>query len=108
VFLYDADEQDDADVGYDSQFGLEQHEGEQRTHTGGRKRGKNRDRMDEAFIQDAENNVDSGKGSENENQDGGLRILEGLRSALKAGMNGRGHVNLGLRFLDALYGIAER
>src|SRR5882724_6989560 len=63
--------------------------------------------MDKTFVEDAENDVDGGKGRDDENQNRGLRILKGLRCALKTAMHAGRHVNLRLRFLNALDGVAE-
>src|SRR5690348_11429253 len=86
VFLDDADEQNNADQCDEREFGFEKHHGEERADSGGRKRGKNGDGMNKTFIEDAENDVDRCESRDDKNQNGGLRILEGLRGALKTAM----------------------
>ena len=63
--------------------------------------------MNETLVQDSENNVNSENGGDEQNQDRRLRILKGLRGALKAGVDGRRHMKLRLNGLDFLDGVAE-
>ena len=69
VFLDDADEKDDANVGDDGEFRLEEHEGEESADSGGRNCGKDGDWMNETLVQDSENNVDSEYGGDEQDQD---------------------------------------
>ncbi len=69
VFLDDADEKDDANVGDDGEFRLEEHEGEESADSGGRNCGEDGDWMNETLVQDSENNVDSEYGSDEQDQD---------------------------------------
>src|SRR6266576_366139 len=82
VFLDDADQQDDANERDDAKFRATKQEGKDGADSGGRKRGKNRNRMDVAFVQNAENNVNGDDRSQY--QDGliGKRPEEGGRGAL--------------------------
>src|ERR1700722_18314530 len=68
VFLDDADQQNDADDGDDVEVLLEKHEREHGADAGGGKGGDDGQRMDEAFVQDAENDVN--RQERGENQDG--------------------------------------
>ena len=58
VFLDDADQQDDADDGDDAELLAKENQRQKSADAGGRQRGKNGDGMDEAFVQDAEDDVD--------------------------------------------------
>src|SRR5579885_1694179 len=108
ILLDDTDKQNDADQSNEGQLNFEEHQEEERANAGGRNRGKNRDWVNETFVQDAEDDVNGGKRGDDEHEHGGLRILEGLRGALKAAMNRRWHMNLRLRFLNFFHSIAER
>src|SRR6516162_8006289 len=66
ILLDDADQHDDTDDGNDAQIHLEEHEGEQRADAGGREPRENRDWVDEAFVENAEHDVDHDDGRENE------------------------------------------
>ena len=68
VFLDDADEENDADDGDDVEVLFEEHEGEHGADAGGGKRGDDGERVHEAFVEDAENDVD--REERGENQDG--------------------------------------
>ncbi len=65
---------------------VEEHEREQRAHAGRGQRGKNRDGMDEALIEDAENDVDGDQRGKNQQRFVGERILERRRCALEVGL----------------------
>ena len=58
-------------------------EGEQRADAGGRQRGENRDRMDVAFVEDAEHDIDGDQRGENQHRFVGQRCLKRLGGALK-------------------------
>ena len=58
VLLDQADEHDDADKGVDRQLGLEQQQGQQRPETGEGQGGEDGQRVDEALVEDAENDID--------------------------------------------------
>ncbi len=66
VLLHDADEEDDADEGDDAELGVEHEEGEECAHSGGRQGRKDRDGVDVAFIEDAEDDVNRYEGREDE------------------------------------------
>ena len=76
VLLHDADEQDDADDGHHTEILAEEDQREQRAHAGGRQRGENRDRVDEALVQDAQHDVDRDQRGQDEQRFVGQRILE--------------------------------
>ena len=85
VLLHDADQQDDADDGDDVQIQMEQHQRQQRAHAGRRQRGKNRDRMHEALVQHAQNDVDGHQRRQNQQTFVGQRALESRGRALIVG-----------------------
>jgi hypothetical protein len=66
VFLDDADEQDDADDGNDVEVHFEEHESENGADAGGGQRGNDGERVNEAFVQNAKNNVNREKRGEDE------------------------------------------
>jgi len=108
VFLDDADQQDDANERDDAKFRATKQEGKDGADSGGRKRGKNRNRMDVAFVQNAENNVNGDDRSQY--QDGliGKRPEEGGRGALECTLNAGRHVQFLLGTIHGVDGIAER
>src|SRR5215469_14453022 len=64
--------------------------------------------MDEAFIENAKNDVDSGKGSQDPNGLIFQRILESLRGALKGAVHGLWDGELQHGLLDVLESGTER
>jgi hypothetical protein len=57
VLLHNADEQDDAYQRDQAEVEIEQHQNRKRTDAGGRERREDGDRVDIAFIQDAEDEI---------------------------------------------------
>ena len=68
VLLDDADQEDDADEGDHVQVGTGKFDGENRADAGAGDGGKNGDGVDEAFIEDAENDVNGNESSDDENE----------------------------------------
>ena len=64
--------------------------------------------MNEALVEDAENNVDGGESSDDEHHLICKGILKGLRGALKGGMDGRGNTEFVLGCLNMQDSGAER
>ena len=58
IFLDDAHQHDDAHERVEIQIEMEDHQREQRSKTCGRQTGKNRDRVDEALIQNSQHQID--------------------------------------------------
>jgi len=106
-FLDDADEENDADESNDAEFRFAQQEREDCANTGGRQRGENGNGMNEAFVQDAKNDVDGDEGGEN--QDG--LIAKGAEerggSSLKRRLNTGRHAEAGFGAVDGVDGVAE-
>src|SRR6266436_9884728 len=108
VFLDDADKQDYADQGDDAEVQMEKTESEQGADAGRRQRRKNRNRMNVALIQDAENDVNDDDRRQQKYRLGRKRSLEGLSRTLKRGMNCGRHSDLPLHVLNITDGIAKR
>ena len=77
-----------------------QHQRQQRAHAGGRQSGENRDRMNEAFIQHAEHDVDRHQRGQNQQRLIRQRILERRRRALKIRLQAGRHVHVFLHLVD--------
>ena len=78
IFLDNADEHDEADEGVDVEVETEKHQREQRAEAGGGQARENRDGMDEAFVENAKNDIDDHDGHEQKDAeafDGGLKHL---------------------------------
>src|SRR6267143_177314 len=108
VFLDDADEQDDADQRDDAEFRAAEKQRKNRTDACRWERGKNGDRMNVAFVENAENDVDGNQRSQD--QDGliGQGLEEGRRGALERGLDAGRHVQFQLRAVDGVDRVAER
>ncbi len=63
--------------------------------------------MNEAFVENAENDVDSNERGEDEDGFIRERILECGRSTLKFSLNAGRHVEVGLGGVDGVNGVAE-
>ncbi len=75
--------------------------------SGRRQRGENCQRMDEALVKNAEDDVD---GDQRGKDEVGLvleRLLEGLRGALECGVDRSGHADLALGFFKSGHGVAK-
>ena len=83
VFLHDADQQNDADQRHHRQIDVEHQQYQQRAHARRGQRGENRQRMDVALIEHAENDVHGHQRRENQIRLALQRALEGLRRALE-------------------------
>src|SRR3546814_18561475 len=76
--------------------------------SGGRQARQDGDRVDEAFIQDAEHHVDHEDRSGQQQALAFHRILAYLRGALEAGDDGGRQVHVALSGVDDVDGLAER
>ena len=76
VLLHDADQHDDADEGVDAQVLLEDHQRQQRAEPGERQARQDRERVDEALVQDAEHEVDHQDREDQQDQQALLGVLE--------------------------------
>ena len=88
-------------------IGFRQHESKESADTGRRQSRENGDWVNVAFIEDAENDVNSGESGDDQHEHRGLRVLKSLGSALKAAVNGGRHAQLLLELLNFYDGVAE-
>ena len=93
VLLDDADQEDDADDADDVEPGACGVERQQRTDAGGRQRGQDRDRMDEALVEHAEHDIHGRDRRREQEHLVRQRRLEGLRRALEADGEARRQAN---------------
>ena len=63
--------------------------------------------MNVALIENAQNDIDDHHGHDQQNAEAGKRLLEGLSSALEAGVNGNGQHGV-RKVLHVTHGLAER
>src|SRR6266566_1152351 len=108
VFLDDADEQDDANEGHDPKLRVAQKKSKDGANARRRKRGQDRDGMDVAFVQNAENDVNGDDRSKNQDWLIRKRPEEGRRGPLKRALNAGWHVQFLLRAVDGVNRIAQR
>ena len=83
VFLDDADQQDDADQGYDAEFSTESEQRQQCADASRRQRRQDRQRMHEAFVEHAEDNIDGDQRRKNQQRLIGERALKHSRRTLE-------------------------
>ncbi len=107
VFLDYAKQHDYAHKAVKIEFHAEKPEREQCAETRGRQAGKNGQRMDEAFVQNAQGQVNDHNGQEKQPAHTGQRILESLGRALEARDNGIRQDGRG-NILDCGDGIGKR
>ena len=108
VLLDDADQQNDADQGDHAELGAAEEQGEDGADAGGGQGGEDRDRVDVALVEDAEDDVDGDEGGEDQERLVGERRLERLRRALEAAADAGRQAGLARRRLDGADGVAER
>ena len=107
VLFHDADQQDDADERDDAEVGSGEQECKNGSDAGRWQCGENRERMDEAFVQNAEHDVDGDESSEDEVRLVAERILKGLRGSLECSMDCARHTEFSLSLLKSGDGIAQ-
>ena len=107
VLLHDADQQHDADQRDDAEVGSSEQQRQNRADAGRGQRGENRQRMNQAFIQNAEHDVD--RDQRGQDQIGLVleRVLKGLRGALEGGVDGAGHAHVALGLFERGHRIAQ-
>lgn len=107
ILLHNADEKNDADDPDDGKVEPAELEREQRSDAGRQQGRQNRQRMDEALIQHAENDVDDDQRRRDEQRLAGKRRLERLRIALETADHRGGHFDLARRRLDRVHRFAK-
>ena len=106
-FFDDADQHDEADKRVDAQIDVEDHQRQQRAETGRGQTGENRDRVDVAFVQDAEHDVHHHDGDDQQHPQVAERTLERLGRALELRADGGGELLVG-EVLHLVDDLAER
>ena len=108
VLLDDADQQDDADQRDHAEFRPANQQRENRADSRRRQRRENRDWMDVALVENAENDIHRDDRRENQQRLVGQRRLEGLRRALERRLHAQRHSAFALRLFDGLGRLAQR
>ncbi len=108
VLLHDADQQDDADQRDDGQVEVRAPQHEQRTHTRRRQGRKNRQRVDVALVEHAQDDVDDNQRAEDEQRLALQGRLERLRGALERAVHRRRHPHVLRYAVERIDGLAER
>ncbi len=94
VLLHNADQQNDADERDDVEILVEEHQRRDSPHAGRGQSGKNREGVNVAFVQHAENDVHRNDGGQNQQRFIGQRRLERLRRALESRLDACRHIRL--------------
>ena len=84
VLLDQPDQHDDADEGVEVQLGAEHHQRQQRAEAGRGQPRQNGQRLGEAFVEDAQHDVDHHDGHQQDDAEALERVLEHLGGALEA------------------------
>ena len=100
VLFDDADQQHDADQRDDAEIRVADHQRQQRAHARGRQRRKNRDRVDVAFVQHAQDDVDRHQRGQNQNRLVGQRIRNAAAVPWKLAWMLAGMSSSSLRVID--------
>src|SRR3981081_1939019 len=87
IFLDDADQQNDADHSDNAKVQLSESNCQDCADAGGRNRGENGDGVNEAFVQDAEHDIDGAESGDEQNGLIRFGVLKGLGGTLKSGMH---------------------
>jgi len=108
VLLDDTDQQNDSDDPDHGQIHSTDTQGQQGTNACRRERRENRQRVNEALVQHAENDVDHDKRRADQNRRSRQRSLESLRITLEGSDHRAGHPYVVRRLGDCIHGLAER
>ncbi len=108
VLLDDADEQDDADQRDHAQVVTARHEDEQRADAGRGQGRQNRQRVDVAFVEQPQHDVDRDQRRRDQVRLRRQRIAEGLGRALEVTRQRLRQAHLRLRLVDRVDRIAQR
>ena len=108
VLLHDADQHDHADHGDDRKVHVEEHQRGQRTDAGRRQSREDRQRVDEVFVKDSQDDVDHEDGGKQQQALICHGLLEDLGTALEAGGDGCRQPDLHRRRLDVAHGVTQR
>src|SRR5579872_3202564 len=108
ILFHDADQQDNSNQRYDIQVIPGQQQRHNGAHTRRGQRGKNRNGMDIALVEDAQHNVHRNYRGQNEPGFGGERVTERRRRSLETGVNAGRNADRALRVLNGAGGVAQR
>ena len=108
VLLHDADEKDDADDPDDSQIAAHEHQGKQGPDSGRRQGREDGDGMDEALVENTQDDIHGQDRGQDEEQLISERGLEGEGRALETGEDAVRHAQGAFRPADGGDGFAER
>ena len=108
ILFHQPDQQHDADDGNDVEVILEDQQRQHGPDAGRGQGGDDGQRMHQALIKDAKNNVHSQQSGGYQDGLGGQRRLVGLQGAGEKSLNGGGQTHLLLHLVDLERGIAER
>ena len=108
VFLHDSNQQDDADDRYDAELLAKENQGQKSAHAGRRQSGEDRDGMNEAFIEDAEHDVDRDQRRQDQKRLIGQRINERSGGALERGLEAGREMDISRGLVDIGDGLPER
>ena len=108
VFLDDADQHDDANKGVEAQIDLEHVKRDQRAERRRRQAGEDGQRVDEALVEDAENDVNDEDGNHQQHAEALQRGFKGLCCALQAGVERGRQAYFVFNGLDRIDRAAER
>ena len=102
VLFHDADQHDDSHERVKVQFLVKEQQRQQRADAGGGQAGKNRDGMNEAFVQNSQNDVDHQNGRHQQQPHARERVLETPAPSLGTCVGCRGQNLEGLRYSTSL------
>ena len=108
VLLDDANQQKHADERNDGELHVEKHERQHRAHARRRQGGEHGDRVDQAFVKNAQHHIDHHDGGDDEEGLLALRLLRTERRAGKAAAHVGRHGDVGLGLLDDLPRLGQR
>ena len=108
VLLHHAEQHDQPHEREQVQLLVEQLQRQQRAEHRRRQPGKNRDGVDEALVQNSENDVNRQNRHDQQNRHPPEAALEFAHRALEADADGGGHAHLAHRIVDRGGGFAQR
>ena len=108
VLLDDADQQNHPDQGDDAEFGVEHEQSQHRANSRRGQGGQNGDRVNVAFVQNAQHDIHGDQGGGDQQRLAVQRLLESLCRALEAAVDARRHPDLPDSLRHRRSGIAER
>ena len=108
VLLHDADQQNDADQRDHVEIVVRDQQRQNRAHTRRRQRGENRERMDVAFVEHAQHDIDRHQRGQNQQRLIRQGVLERLRGALKTGLDAGRKADLLLGLVNHFHRVAQR